>query len=180
MNGMPHGGDGIPENGFSGHFCIHFYQSKTHGSGQVDIMHQAMVFRAAGKLPEFVKTLEPLKLAELYVAGLNQRDLGLMLQLLPAVDGKPVHPLAEQWDQLTGVRLLNKPVESKLADPTDETDREEQSVSLRTAVSLRLAVTLNGSGKASNERLQILCERRSPDDPWEIIEIARASQDMKE
>ncbi|MCC3377949.1 hypothetical protein LKX83_33445, partial [Cohnella sp. REN36] len=24
MQGMPHGGDGIPDNSFSGHFCIHF------------------------------------------------------------------------------------------------------------------------------------------------------------
>jgi hypothetical protein len=176
MNGMPHGGDGIPDNGFKGHFCIHFYQSKTHGSDQVDLMHQAMVFRAAGKLPEFVQTLEPLKLAELYVAGLNQRDLGLMLQLLPVEDGKPVHPLAEQWDQLNGVRLLRKPLENKLDDPTDETDREEQTDPHRTVISLQLAVTLNGSKKAVNERLQILCERRSPDDPWEITEIARVSQ----
>ena len=40
MNGMPHGTGTISSNGFDGHFCIHFYKSKTHGSKKVDTMHQ--------------------------------------------------------------------------------------------------------------------------------------------
>ncbi|MCC2686981.1 MAG: hypothetical protein K0R75_3880 [Paenibacillaceae bacterium] len=179
MNGMPHGGDGIPENGFSGHFCIHFYQSKTHGSDQVDLMHQAMVFRAAGKLPEYVRTLEPLKLAELYVAGLHQRDLGLMMQLLPAEDGKPIHPIAKQWDQLTDVRLLRKPAMAK-SDSVTSPEGDEQAAPLRTTITLQLAVTWNGSRTADNERLMMICERRSPDDPWEITKISEVSQDARE
>ncbi|NLX70310.1 MAG: LysM peptidoglycan-binding domain-containing protein [Clostridiales bacterium] len=49
MNGMPHGGSSISGNNFSGHFCIHFYGSRTHGSGKVDADHQAMVKKAAGQ-----------------------------------------------------------------------------------------------------------------------------------
>jgi hypothetical protein len=178
MNGMPHGGDGIPGNGFSGHFCIHFYQSRTHGSNQADPMHQAMVFRAAGKLPEYVKTLAPPQLAELYVAGLHQRDLGLMLQLLPAKDGKPAHPLTEQWEQLTGVRLLHKPVlVEHAADPTGE---DKQTVPSRAVVPLQLAVTLKGSKDTVIKRLQMICERRSPDDSWTIVEIIEVSRDTAE
>ena len=40
MNGMPHGTQTITNNNFDGHFCIHFYGSKTHGSKKVDAMHQ--------------------------------------------------------------------------------------------------------------------------------------------
>lgn len=43
MNGMPHGTGTIKGNNFDGHFCIHFYKSKTHGSGKVDTMHQNCV-----------------------------------------------------------------------------------------------------------------------------------------
>ncbi len=43
MNGMPHGTSTINGNGFDGHFCIHFYKSKTHGTDKVDGEHQNMV-----------------------------------------------------------------------------------------------------------------------------------------
>lgn len=46
MNGMPHGTGTIKGNNFDGHFCIHFYGSKTHGSGKVDSMHQSCVAEA--------------------------------------------------------------------------------------------------------------------------------------
>lgn len=46
MNGMPHGTQTIKGNNFDGHFCIHFYGSKTHGSKKVDAMHQNCVAEA--------------------------------------------------------------------------------------------------------------------------------------
>ncbi len=46
MNGMPHGTSTISNNNFDGHFCIHFYGSKTHGSGKVDEAHQNCVAQA--------------------------------------------------------------------------------------------------------------------------------------
>lgn len=42
MNGMPHGSETI-SNGFSGHFCVHFTGSKTHGTDRVDSDHQNAV-----------------------------------------------------------------------------------------------------------------------------------------
>ena len=47
MNGMPHGTTTI-SNRFGGHFCIHFVNSKTHGTGNVDPDHQSAI-RSAGK-----------------------------------------------------------------------------------------------------------------------------------
>lgn len=49
QNGMPHGGQSIYDNNFDGHFCIHFLNSRTHGTNRVDPAHQAAVHKAAGK-----------------------------------------------------------------------------------------------------------------------------------
>ena len=47
MNTMPHGEDTISGNNYEGHFCIHFENSKTHGSNKVDADHQKAVDKAA-------------------------------------------------------------------------------------------------------------------------------------
>lgn len=49
MSGMPHGAGAIQNNEFDGHFCIHFYGSKTHSTNRADIRHQQMVLKAAGR-----------------------------------------------------------------------------------------------------------------------------------
>lgn len=46
MNGMPHGDAFIKDNNWPGHFCIHFYGSKTHGTKKVDSGHQNAIQRA--------------------------------------------------------------------------------------------------------------------------------------
>ena len=43
INGMPHGYSLITDNGQNGHSCIHFLQSKTHGTSKVDDAHQNAV-----------------------------------------------------------------------------------------------------------------------------------------
>ncbi len=48
QNCMPHGGQSIYDNNFPGHYCIHFLNSRTHGTNRVDENHQAMVYKAAG------------------------------------------------------------------------------------------------------------------------------------
>lgn len=47
MNGMPHGTSTISGNNFDGHFCIHFKNSKTHGTSKVDSEHQNAVTKAS-------------------------------------------------------------------------------------------------------------------------------------
>lgn len=47
MNGMPHGGQDILNNNFEGQFCIHFLNSRTHGTNRVDEAHQAAIRKAA-------------------------------------------------------------------------------------------------------------------------------------
>ena len=43
MNGMPHGTTVVDNNNFSGHFCIHFYNSRTHDTNKIDQTHQNAV-----------------------------------------------------------------------------------------------------------------------------------------
>lgn len=47
MNGMPHGDSTIHNNNFDGVFCIHFKNSKTHGSDKVDPDHQKAINSAS-------------------------------------------------------------------------------------------------------------------------------------
>ena len=58
MHGMPHGA-GALENDFPGHFCIHFYGSKTHRTNSMDLSHKLMILKAAGKLQEYVNNADP-------------------------------------------------------------------------------------------------------------------------
>lgn len=43
INGMPHGYSLIPDNDQNGHSCIHFLNSKTHGTQRVDEAHQEAI-----------------------------------------------------------------------------------------------------------------------------------------
>ncbi len=48
MNGMPHGNYTITNNNYRGHFCIHFLNSRTHGTNRIDAEHQATLKRVPG------------------------------------------------------------------------------------------------------------------------------------
>jgi hypothetical protein len=45
INGMPHGAEISKSNNFNGQFCLHFYGSKTHGSGDSNAAHQHNIRR---------------------------------------------------------------------------------------------------------------------------------------
>ena len=49
-NGVPHGGSTINNNGFPGHFCVHFLNSRIHGTNRVDQEHQKQIKIAYGSL----------------------------------------------------------------------------------------------------------------------------------
>ncbi len=46
MNCMPHEGQHIFDNDFDGHFCIHFFNSRTHDTDRIDEQHEACVREA--------------------------------------------------------------------------------------------------------------------------------------
>ncbi len=54
MYGVPHNypdGDSIPDNAFSGQFCVHFVASRVHRSGEVDAYHQQAIQYAYSHAP---------------------------------------------------------------------------------------------------------------------------------
>lgn len=74
MTGMPHGGGAIRGNDFNGHFCIHFRDSKTHIAGKVNLSHQIMVWKAAGRVVEELSILTPKQVIEVFLAAADQGD----------------------------------------------------------------------------------------------------------
>lgn len=57
INGMPHGYTLIEGNNMDGHTCIHFLNSKTHGTKRVDETHQAAVAAAYKNRMELLEYL---------------------------------------------------------------------------------------------------------------------------
>lgn len=77
MHGMPHGA-GALQNGFPGHFCIHFFGSTTHRSGKMDKLHHLMILKAGGKEEEYLHTVDPYEMIEFFVTGINYQDPHLL------------------------------------------------------------------------------------------------------
>ena len=57
INGMPHGYSLIEGNNMDGHTCIHFLNSKTHGTKRVDEAHQNAVATAYDRRDELYQFL---------------------------------------------------------------------------------------------------------------------------
>lgn len=81
MHGMPHGA-GALQNGFPGHFCVHFLGSTTHGSKEPDLAHMLMLLKAGGKLDEFINKADPYQLINIFSAGINQGDKKIIAQTM--------------------------------------------------------------------------------------------------
>jgi len=91
MAGMPHGQGAIPNNDFDGHFCIHFRDSKTHGSHKVDPAHQMMVWKASGTIDEHIQALDREGVIALLFTALDQREYSIASRLIhPDVDASPL------------------------------------------------------------------------------------------
>lgn len=157
MNGMPHGGDGIPDNDFKGHFCIHFLGSRTHGSRSLDLVHQTMVHKAAGKLAPHLLTLTPEQLAELYIVAIDQKDGKLRRLIDPHPQPAPgslngLDPQPESIHLVSAPRAIgnNTPLERNV----------------------QLAVALQQQGRPPiTRKLAIVFRRETESAPWRIDSV---------
>ena len=77
MHGMPHGA-GALQNGFRGHFCVHFYGSITHRKKSEEIAHKLMILKAGGKLADYINSARPEEILPILEVGLNQNDKKLL------------------------------------------------------------------------------------------------------
>ncbi|MGE7765528.1 hypothetical protein [Peribacillus sp. NPDC096540] len=124
MHGMPHGA-GALQNGFSGHFCVHFSGSITHRLKNEDLSHKLMVLKAAGKLDDYIETVSPYELIRIFTISINQGNQKLLAMTL----SNPSHlnrvnklvkdityfgvvdPLRQPPEQLNGLLLVDVPVQ---------------------------------------------------------------------
>ncbi|CAH0302606.1 hypothetical protein SRABI96_04659 [Peribacillus sp. Bi96] len=124
MHGMPHGA-GALQNGFSGHFCVHFSGSITHRLKNEDLSHKLMVLKAAGKLDDYIQTVSPYELIRIFTIAINQENQKLLAMTLsnPSHPNRVnklvkdisyfgvVDPLRQPPEQLNGVFLVDVPVQ---------------------------------------------------------------------
>ncbi|MCL6611504.1 MAG: hypothetical protein K6T66_08195 [Peptococcaceae bacterium] len=80
MNGMPHGGGGIRDNDFPGHFCLHFRGSKLHLNGKEDLAHRIMVCKAAGVLEETMRKAPAVEAVKIFFTAVDQKELNIAVR----------------------------------------------------------------------------------------------------
>jgi hypothetical protein len=156
MHGMPHGGDGIPGNGFRGHFCIHFLGSRTHGSGQVDLDHQVMVHKAAGQLRRYANGAPPGELADLYLTAVNQQDPEIAAALFRSRSLAERH-IERDFAAISAIRRVSP-------DPELGDDAEDALV-----LSLPIRVNIFGrAGTKNHLKMTFHYMREGIGEPWKI------------
>jgi hypothetical protein len=155
MHGMPHGA-GALNNHFPGHFCIHFYGSKTHRTNHMDLSHKLMILKAAGRLQAYLSSASPNDLISAYISGLKQQDETILKNIsLQKIDWKKIMPKIENAAVISMVEL-----------PT-ENFKEELALS----VPVEVEWFVKGEGK-SKFKGTIHLVRFSPYGPWKIDSIS--------
>jgi hypothetical protein len=158
MHGMPHGGDGIPDNDFSGHFCIHFLGSKTHGSGQADPGHQLMVYKAAGKINDVWSQSSPYGIARTFIIALNLKEFEILKQTYTDT----THEELQYY-------LKEQPL---IAVNSHNIDNSRANESNLLSYNLPLKVRLFPNGGAPRDKVLVFKMMRvSLLDPWKINSI---------
>jgi hypothetical protein len=100
MHGMPHGQGAIKNNNFNGHFCIHFRDSKTHGSRMVDLAHQIMIWKSANILNQKLKALDQKQIIEVFVTAIDQGEINIAGKVI--YSEKDVRPLLKELSSNIG------------------------------------------------------------------------------
>ncbi len=103
MAGMPHGQGAIRGNNFNGHFCLHFRDSKTHGSGKVDLAHQMMIWKAANILNAKLAGLSPREVIVAFLTAINQSDKGIAGKLI--YPGEKSNITLQPMSKIDSIRL---------------------------------------------------------------------------
>jgi len=151
MHGMPHGA-GALQNNFPGHFCIHFYGSTTHRTDSMDLSHMLMIYKASGKINQYLANADPYQVINAYIAGFKQQDPVIVSKIsLQKVNWNPI------LDKVENVRISRL----ELLPPEDLT--EEASL----AVPVEIDGYIMDVGRQTF-RGEIQLIRFSPADAWKV------------
>ncbi|WP_134686094.1 hypothetical protein [Brevibacillus migulae] len=153
MHGMPHGAGAIANNGFHGHFCIHFAGSTTHTRNEPDPSHSLMIMKASGKLPTQLMEAEPHQLIEWFLTAVHEHDESIWRQMTTSAMPLPFPP-----DQLEALRY----------------DNPEIPVGDQSLLTAFIPVRVRYYAKGQKEQAQTWCfylNRSSLVERWKIADI---------
>ncbi|MCM3067866.1 hypothetical protein NKR17_08570 [Priestia flexa] len=157
MNGMPHGA-GALDNGFPGHFCIHFLGSTTHKRNHADPDHQMMVLKAGDNLEKFVSTATPEQLIQLFLIGVKQQDETL---LKAAVGEKQLQQIYSKVKKIEALNYKKEEIEEKI---------ENSPLVVKGKVKILTIAVEKGKGQTSLS-MEFDLERSAVNDLWEIKQV---------
>ncbi len=156
MHGMPHGGDGIPDNGFSGHFCIHFLGSTTHGSRNVDPGHQLMIRKAAGTLDEYLEHASPYEVADAFLIAMHSKESQIAKMCFPHAAHPQIALILTMMNEITGIQKRSETITAS-------------NTSNLLALEIPVAVGISRKGRREEKTTFIFHMRRASQlEPWKI------------
>lgn len=153
MHGMPHGG-GALQNGFPGHFCVHFIDSTTHRSKLANRAHKLMILKAAGQLHEYVLQADPYEVIHIFSEGIVQRDEKILALTVPK---ESVDKLFKDTTDIEQIKINIGKVLPK----------EELSNMSFLTVPVEMKMYVSGRGKVTLHT-EFLLERVGLTGPWTI------------
>ncbi|XID94783.1 hypothetical protein ACF3MZ_09805 [Paenibacillaceae bacterium WGS1546] len=167
MNGMPHGGDGIPGNGFKGHFCVHFLDSTSHRSDSPDPEHQLMVYKATGNLRGYFDAASPLVQARGFVGALNGKDEQMLRQLWLDAPPERMAAYAEWMASLRSIAVKSARTDGRIRRAREQEPPDSLAAEIRLPISLRMK-----GERTRNVELTFVFKRDSPHEPWRLVDVA--------
>lgn len=153
MHGMPHGA-GALQNGFPGHFCIHFSGSTTHRTGKSDLSHHVMILKAAGKIDEYMNNLPSSQLLNIFLITIKNGDRGLA-EKIAISDRKNVKRELEKIEKIEAIQWT--------LPQTNDTD----PYSLATKIPIEVNLFIKNIGPIRTTIFFTLV-RTSPLSPWKV------------
>lgn len=156
MHGMPHGA-GALQNDFPGHFCVHFSGSITHRLKNEDLSHKLMILKAAGKIDEYIATVNPYELIKIFSIAINQGDSKILALTLS--NANQSNRLNELVQDMTSLEIRDFP--QPLAEDIDD--------QLLVELPIRVDLYKKGEGK-EKKTIQFVIWRQGLTNRWMIDE----------
>lgn len=154
MHGMPHGA-GALQNEFPGHFCIHFWQSQTHRSEKMDPAHEMMIYKASGKLYNYLEEATPYELVDAFLVALNQHNEQWLKMMLD--EGNPKETK----------RLLEMLKDAEAINNTSSLKAEDAITLVGVEIPVDVRIFWRGRGE-TKETLTFIVTRNAPGERWRI------------
>lgn len=153
MHGMPHGA-GALQNGFPGHFCIHFIGSTTHRTERSDLSHQLMILKGAGKIDEYLASATPNQVTDAFLVFVKNADVRLVKKVVVS-NSKNIDKEIKRIKTIEAVRWDRK-IKNK---------SEQELLFTKVPVDLQLQIKEIGP---LNTPVSIELVRMSPLSPWKV------------